>query len=129
MSKKDLIRKKFRDDVFKRDNYTCRLCGKVWKKEESDLKFSKVNAHHITDRHLMPNGGYHLSNGITVCEEGCHMKVERWHILGYDKEDVERTEIIDEKFTPDALYKLIGSSFEIAFRDSSWLSNKKHGDL
>ena len=54
MSKKE-IRNKFRTEVFKRDNYTCQVCGYgPFKIEPENI----LDAHHITDRSLMPNGGY-----------------------------------------------------------------------
>lgn len=87
---KKLIRQRFRESVFCRDKNKCRICGR------SDVK---LDAHHITNRNLMPNGGYVLENGITLCntENGCHFKAE-----------------INE-IKPDTLYNLISSSFEKAF--------------
>lgn len=65
MSKqKKLVRERFRDAVFKRDNHKCRVCFE---------KNSKLDAHHITDRNEMPNGGYCKENGISLCES-CHEK-------------------------------------------------------
>jgi len=90
----------FREGVFERDNRKCKMCGK---KEDLD-------AHHITDRHEISNGGYVLSNGISLCDE-CHWKAEQYHMtLG--KHHVEG-------FHPDDLYKKINSSYEIACKDSS----------
>lgn len=58
MSKqKKLIRQQFRDAVFRRDNYKCTICSAI----------SNLDAHHIVNRNKMPNGGYILSNGITLC--------------------------------------------------------------
>lgn len=104
MSKKD-IRKAFTEGVLQRDGM-CLMCGK---------KDVKLDAHHITDRHEMPNGGYVLSNGITLCDtaEGCHLKAERWHISG-NREWVEG-------YHPDQLYSKIGSSYEKAFEESEKL--------
>lgn len=107
MSKKD-IRKNFRNSVFKRDAFTCKVCGT--KREESLL-----DAHHVTDRSLMPNGGYVASNGITVCKEECHMKAEKFHIT--DGKEWE------EGLHPDDLYVLIGSSREQAEKDSEKLES------
>lgn len=93
----------FRSNVLKRDNYKCRVCGD---------KDSKLDAHHIVDRHEMPNGGYVIENGITLCdkENGCHMKAEFFHISD-NKEWIPN-------FHPNDLYKLIGSSYEEAFLKS-----------
>ena len=98
MSKKD-IRKNFRNAVFKRDNYTCKVCGTQRTEDELD-------AHHITDRSEMPNGGYVVENGITLCKDDCHLKCEKYHITeGEDWED---------GLHPDDLYEMIGSSYAIA---------------
>jgi len=53
-----LSREQFREEVFKRDSYSCVFC----KKEAKD-------AHHILERRLFPDGGYYLSNGASLCEE------------------------------------------------------------
>ena len=84
-------RKDFRNGVFSRDNNFCKACGK-----------SVQDAHHITDRHEMPNGGYVLSNGISLCGD-CHIKAET-NQVGYSTKD---------------LYILIKSSYEKAFVDSN----------
>lgn len=106
MKRKQQIRAKFRSDVFTRDKNTCQVCQKTQPQDELD-------AHHITDRNDMPNGGYVASNGITVCEENCHMRVEKFHISGGQE--------WEEGLHPDDLYKMIGSSKEQAIRDSERL--------
>lgn len=120
---KKLIRKKFRDAVFKRDKYTCRICGQVYTEEESDPSLSMVNAHHITDRTLLENGGYVKENGITVCDEkgrysgtmSCHLLVEQCHILGGDED------LVEEQYRPSTLYLKIDSSLELAIKKSKQL--------
>lgn len=105
MGKKD-IRRNFREEVLKRDKNKCRKC------DRGDVK---LDAHHITDRSLMPNGGYVVENGITLCdtENGCHMKAEKYHISdGWEWEP---------GFHPDDLYKLIGSSHNLAVQKSEEL--------
>lgn len=103
MSKrKKLIRKKFRDDVFHRDSYKCVFC------EETE----NLDAHHITDRSLMPNGGYVKENGISVCQEH-HLECEKYHIT-------EGKEWVKGKH-PDDLYCIIGSSKETAISKSERL--------
>jgi len=94
MNKKQ-IREAFREVVFTRDSYRCRKC----KETES------LDAHHITDRNEMPNGGYVAENGISLCPE-CHKKAEVWH-------SSKKTNYV-KGFHPDDLYRLIGSSLEIA---------------
>jgi 5-methylcytosine-specific restriction endonuclease McrA len=93
-------RKEFREGVHERDNHTCQMCG---------AKDVKLDAHHITDRHDLPNGGYVLSNGISLCEP-CHIKAGKPHTSGGMD--------FDEGFHPDELYKKIGSSEEEAIEDS-----------
>lgn len=114
MSKKD-IRKQFKDSVFKRDNWTCQVCGIMFSTNPDFF-----DAHHITDRSEMPNGGYVKENGITVCknplvkfEDSCHMKCEKYHISG-------GIEWVDG-LHPNDLYKKIGSSKELAIEKSKLL--------
>jgi predicted restriction endonuclease len=113
---KKQIRSSFRESVFKRDNYTCQLCGQKYSKELSDPSLKMINAHHIMDRHLFKNGGYILENGITLCDENgkftteksCHMLVEGWHIHNGNEE------MVLPEHRPNTLYKKINSSFELA---------------
>ena len=58
MTLKLLSRDAFREGVFARDNYKCVFCEKPG-----------VDAHHLIERRLFPDGGYYLENGISVCEE------------------------------------------------------------
>jgi len=53
-----LSRDDFRKSVFERDGLHCAFCSKP-----------AVDAHHILDRKLFPDGGYYLDNGVAVCEE------------------------------------------------------------
>ncbi len=103
MKQKQKIRELFREAVFKRDGFKCLMCGD---------KSKKLDAHHITDRTEMPNGGYVKENGISLCdaENGCHTKAEKFHITG-GKEWIEG-------YHPNDLYKKINSSYEKAY-DSS----------
>lgn len=48
MKKKQLVRAKFRDEVFRRDKHKCVFCDVT----------ENLDAHHITDRNEMLNGGY-----------------------------------------------------------------------
>ncbi len=96
----------FRENVLKRDGNKCKVCGR------SDVK---LDAHHITDRSEMSNGGYVIENGITLCDckGGCHMKAERYHITG-GKDWVDG-------YHPMDLYKLIKSSIGLAKEKSEKL--------
>lgn len=105
MGKKE-IRQKFKNDVFNRDKLTCQVCKT--KRTEDDL-----DAHHITDRNEIVNGGYVKENGITVCKDECHMKVEQFHISG--------GESWVDGLHPDDLYRIINSSKELAILKSEKL--------
>lgn len=99
MKFKKQIRKGFREGVFERDGNKCVFCAVT----------ENLDAHHITDRHHMPNGGYVKENGITLCPIH-HLKAEKWHMTnGRDCED---------GMSPTDLYKKINSSFKLA-RDAS----------
>ena len=100
--RKKLIRKHFRQAVFDRDGYRCVFCPIT----------EDLDAHHITDRTLMPNGGYVLENGITLCPEH-HQTAEIYHVSNHQN--------WEEGFHPDDLYQIIRSSFEKAHRASSVL--------
>ena len=101
--RKKQIRAAFRQAVFDRDNHRCKVC------REPDA--GSHDAHHITDRTLMPNGGYVKENGITLCPP-CHEKAEEFHRTG--------TAILD--FAPGDLYALIKSSHDLAIKASERLS-------
>lgn len=96
------LRAIFRDAVFDRDGYRCVTCG-----EGS----TKLDAHHITDRKDMPNGGYVVENGISLCE-GCHLKAEAYHASGEAMTD----------FSPEDLYQRIRSTLDEAIIASEKLS-------
>ncbi len=97
---KKLVREIFRNEVFERDKFECKMCGE---------KSQKLDAHHITDRNEMPNGGYTKENGISLCP-ACHIKAEQYHIS--QKQDFV------EGYHPDELYLKIKSSFEKAWEAS-----------
>jgi len=68
--------KKWRERVFKRDNWTCQICGKVG---------GKLNADHIKSFALFPKLRFKLSNGRTLCVP-CHKKTENY---GFTKSNVK----------------------------------------
>lgn len=55
--------KRWRYDVYARDNFTCMHCG--------DNKGGNLNAHHITPFAAFPELRFVLDNGITLCDS-CH---------------------------------------------------------
>lgn len=59
-----LTRDAFRWAVFARAHDRCVLCG-----------HPAMDAHHILDRKLYPDGGYYLGNGAAVCSD-CHLACE-----------------------------------------------------
>ena len=104
-SEKKLVRERFRNEVFDRDSNKCRVCG--WSLQTNEVH---LDAHHITDRSLMPNGGYVKENGISLCP-ACHERAEEFHSTGTARPG----------FAPEDLYGLIGSSYERALRASERL--------
>jgi len=104
MSKKKEIRKRFRDDVFSRDKFKCVMCG--FKSSEENCE-KELDAHHITNRNDIVNGGYVKENGISLCEE-CHKKAEEFHSTG--------TAV--PGFSIEDLYTAIKSSLEKAKKAS-----------
>jgi len=96
-------RRNFREGVFARDGNKCKVCGAR----------GELDAHHITDRHVLPNGGYVLSNGISLCE-ACHIKAGVHHIT--------HGKNWPKGFHPNDLYAMIKSSYDKAYKDSANLS-------
>ena len=107
--KKKKIREDFRNACFKRDNFKCVMCGYKELKKEKPLE-DVYDAHHITNRDLMPNGGYVKENGITLCPI-CHERAEVFHSTGDSFPG----------YSPADLYKKINSSYERAFAASKKL--------
>ena len=103
-NKKKQMRDNFRDAVYDRDGHQCVMCGK---------RNCKLDAHHIKDRHEMPNGGYVLENGITLCagedQNNCHWKAEQYHATG----------LAYPGYSQDDLFEKIGSSLDKAIEASA----------
>lgn len=108
-NEKKEIRQQFRDAVYKRDGFRCAVC---FMKSSKDHAQEELDAHHITNRKIMPNGGYVKENGISLCPE-CHEKAEVFHSTG--------TAV--EGFAPEDLYKLINSNLEKAIEASEKLKS------
>ena len=120
MAAKKQVRSAFRSAVFRRDRYRCALCGKPGKDRQggdghkpyhltlADEKLVLLDAHHITDRNDMPNGGYVPENGVTLCEDDCHRRAEVYHLTGTPHPG----------YSPAELYARIDSSYEGARRAS-----------
>src|SRR5262245_57597104 len=120
MAEKRRVRAAFRAAVFQRDRYRCAACGRPGKDRQGgdghvlfhvgvpDDALVPLDAHHITDRRAMPNGGYVKENGITLCDGGCHARAEVYHQTGTPHPG----------FAPAELYAKIGSSYDAAYRAS-----------
>ena len=89
MKSKLLTRDKFREEVFTRDKFKCVFCDKP-----------AVDAHHILERRLWPDGGYYLENGASVCSEH-HLACERTAI---SVEDVRHAAAITKIVVPEHFY-------------------------
>jgi hypothetical protein len=88
------LREQFRTGVFQRDRSRCIFCATP-----------AVDAHHITDRSEMPNDGYAVENGASLCAR-CHVLVEAFHMSG--------GMFWISGMHPNDLYRRIGSSFDAA---------------
>lgn len=60
---------KWRNDVYKRDRYTCQICSSK----------KKINAHHIVRWVDSIELRFDLSNGVTLCEN-CHKLIHKGEI-------------------------------------------------
>ncbi len=109
-SRKKAAREAFRAAVYRRDGYRCAVCGHEPRPEEWAKEPRPLDAHHITDRNEMPNGGYVAENGISLCGS-CHLLAEAEHAGGPPTPGYSRGE----------LYARIGSSHEKALRASAAL--------
>ena len=101
-AQKKLIRQKFRDSVLKRDRNKCVFCKAT----------DNIDIHHITDRTLMPAGGYVKENGIALCPQHLEM-AEQFHQSGGAASA--------EDFNPSQLYRKVGSSYDKAVAASQRL--------
>jgi hypothetical protein len=89
MQPKLLSRDKFREGVFARDRHTCIFCDQP-----------AVDAHHIIERRLWPDGGYYLENGASVCGPH-HLDCER---TTFSVEDVRHAAGITKIWVPPHFY-------------------------
>ena len=81
-------RKQFFTAVMSRDSEKCVICGE-----------QAVDAHHIMDRKLFNDGGYHIDNGASVCSP-CHILAEQTVI---SVEEVRVGAGIDKPYLPPGL--------------------------
>lgn len=83
----------FKVSVLARDNHICKKCGQ-----------SAVEAHRIIED--LPNGGYVIDNGISLCLI-CNKLAKKFH--------ASKGKDWAAGFHPSELFKLIKSSYEIAY--------------
>ena len=76
----DLNYRRWIKDVFKRDNYTCKCCGK---------RGANLNAHHLDGYDNFIDKRLDIDNGITLCEK-CHKNFHS--IYGYGNNTKEQFE-------------------------------------
>lgn len=72
--KSDQERQHARELTFARDGYQCVICLKT------TPKGAILDAHHLIERRLWQDGGYHLDNLVTLCQD-CHISAEKGHYL------------------------------------------------
>lgn len=89
-SNQPLKRDEFKNNVFKRDNFKCVICGKKAK-----------DAHHIIERRLFSNGGYYINNGVSLCAKH-HIEAEMTVI---SCEELRKKANIEEIILPLHFYK------------------------
>lgn len=65
--------KNFRNEIFKRDNYTCKNCGRKRKPKDRVV----LNIHHIKSFAIYDELRFDKDNAITLCTE-CHKKTETY---------------------------------------------------
>lgn len=71
---------KWTQDVFKRDEYTCKKCR--------ESKSGELNAHHILSYKDHKDLRTCINNGITLCKQ-CHVEFhKRYGFVGFGKEDL-----------------------------------------
>ncbi len=75
-----LTRDEFRAAVLDRDGHKCVWCG-YSPSGMGAAGRARLDAHHIMERRLFPDGGYYLDNGATLCSrtgyESCHLLAEQ----------------------------------------------------
>ena len=66
----------WRNEVFKRDNWTCQCCGKN----------GDINAHHLNGYNWDKEHRVDIDNGVTLCED-CHREFHQLYGYGYNTKE------------------------------------------
>lgn len=110
-------RDKLREAACRRAGWRCEVCG---------IYADTLDPHHITPRELLPNQGMVLSNIIALCSD-CHEIAEDVIAISSDEDDIWATASTGHdpermaRYSASNLYKLIGSSYDKALKDSEQL--------
>jgi len=67
--------KNFRNEIFKRDNYTCKFCGRCRKAGDRVI----LNVHHLKSFAIHKELRFDKNNVITLCRE-CHQKTDTYGV-------------------------------------------------
>ena len=67
--------KNFRNEIFKRDNYTCKFCGRCRKAGDRVI----LNVHHLKPFAIHKELRFDKNNVITLCLE-CHTKTDSYGV-------------------------------------------------
>lgn len=68
---------KFREEVYKRDNFTCVVCGTIG---------GSLNAHHLDGWNWAYDKRFEPSNGVTLCEH-CHNSFHKIYGKGHNTKE------------------------------------------
>ncbi len=100
MAKQEDFRyKKWRQEIYRRANYICQMCG---------CKDVKFHAHHVYSQHRHPHLKYVLENGLCLCGQ-CHLV--RVHYNGE---------------TPSGAYDILKSLRTLALDRKALITYKKY---
>jgi hypothetical protein len=86
------------------------MCSKKFSPQTAE---GLLDVHHITPRELLPNGGYVKANGISLCEQVCHIRAENYLKSNISEENAN--------YGPEELYRMINSCYDKALKESSEL--------
>jgi len=108
-------RSTFRKAVFERDGGLCVVC-----------KQPAQDAHHLLERRLWPDGGYHLNNGVSLCGP-CHLEAEATLI---SVESLRYYAGIPKKIIPEHMYEdLAYDKWGNVFLENDKIGRRTKGEL